>query len=376
MNGSFGNSALVDLLRADFAALESGSRVPTIRDIASQHGVSVFAVQRAFEALKEEGLIQSFVGRGSFVTGGDMSNTRIPGISRTASILIVSHSTPSLRGYRVAHALQTELLQAGFRAITVSYSDASELRDLLGDGRYDACVLQPRRSFLAVEVLAMLKSKAKHMIVEGRELERLDVDVFVRNRAKSMALALNCLRELGHWRIGLLTEWPDGAAGYAEIENHFLQNHAALPGAAEALIVRAGADRADSMIASEIGDALRRDLANVPDLPTGFIVSGRFEPAVIREGFRLAGFEIPSTVSVVSLRAESESELEERRFTAVGRTTEHVVQGIVSMINWRLANPGEPPVRLLDNPSLFAGCSTARKSANGESCQAVLDKRK
>ena len=373
MNDISSSSALVDQLRVDFASLEVGSRVPTMRDVASRHAVSVFAVQRAFDVLKEEGLIQSFVGRGSFVTGGDIAKSRIPGQARTARVLIVNHSTPSLRGYKVAHALQTELLQAGCRAITVSYSDASELRDVLGDGRYDMCVLQPRRSILPIEVLAMLKSKARHMIVEGRELERLDVDVFVRNRAKSMALALNCLRELGHGRIGLLTERLDAAAGYAEIENHFLQNHASLPGNAESLIVRVAADRSDGIQASEIREALQNDLANVSDLPTGFIVSGRFDPASIREGFSLAGFEIPAAVSVVSLRAETESYPSDARFTAVGRTTEHVVQGIVSMINWRLSNPSEPPVQVLDNPSLFSGSSTIRNDAGGEVRNARID---
>ncbi|MDE0209966.1 MAG: substrate-binding domain-containing protein [Boseongicola sp.] len=375
MKDNSSSTTLVDRLRGEFATLEAGSRVPTMRDVASRHHVSVFMVQRAFDVLKEEGLIQSFVGRGSFVTGGDIARSSIHGRARAARILIVSHSTPSLRGYKVAHSLQTELLQAGCRAITVSYSDAIELGDVLGDGRYDVCVLQPRRSILPVEVVAMLKSKARHMIVEGRELERLDVDVFVRNRAKSMALALNSLRELGHARIGLLTERLDAAAGYAAIENHFLQNHASLPGDAESLIVRASADQEGRLLASEIRDALQTDLANVSELPTGFIVSGRFEPASIKEGFRSAGFEIPADVSVVSLRVDTESYPEDARFTAVGRTTEHVVRGLVSMINWRLSNPNEPPVQVLDNPSLVAGCSAVRNDGTGGTRRAEGDAR-
>ena len=375
MNEISSSSTLLDQLRVEFAMLDSGSRVPTMRDIASRRAVSVFAVQRAFEVLKEEGMIQSFVGRGSFVTGGNISRSRIPGQARMARVLIVSHSTPSMRGYKVAHSLQTQLLKAGCRAISVSYGDASELRDVLGEGRYDVCVLQPRRSVLPVEVLAMLKAKARHMIVEGRELERLDVDVFVRNRAKSMALAMNCLRELGHSKIGLLTERLDAAAGYAEIENHFVQNHASLPGNNEALIVRVAADREDGTHVAEIRDALQKDLANVSDLPTGFIVSGRFEPVAIREGFQAAGFEVPANVSVVSLRAETDSLQPDARFTSVGRTTDHVVQGIVSMINWRLSNPNEPPVQVLDNPSLFAGSSTVHNDENVLTRKAMADAR-
>ena len=102
-------------------------------------------------------------------------------------------------------------------------------------------------------------------------------------------------------------------------------------------------------------------------------MSGRFEPASIKEGFRSAGFEIPSSVSVVSLRVDTESFPADARFTAVGRTTEHVVQGLVSMINWRLSNPNEPPVQVLDNPSLFAGFSTVRIKGDGGIRRAVSD---
>ena len=62
MKDNSSSTTLVDRLRGEFATLEAGSRVPTMRDVANRHHVSVFMVQRAFDVLKEEGLIQSFVG--------------------------------------------------------------------------------------------------------------------------------------------------------------------------------------------------------------------------------------------------------------------------------------------------------------------------
>ena len=77
----------------------------------------------------------------------------------------------------------------------------------------------------------------------------------------------------------------------------------------------------------------------------------------------------------MSLRVDTESYPEDARFTAVGRTTEHVVRGLVSMINWRLSNPNEPPVQVLDNPSLVAGCSAVRNDGTGGTRRAEGDAR-
>lgn len=52
------------ILRGDLAA---GSELPSIRALASEQKVSVMTVQRAYEALERDGLIQAFLGRGSFV---------------------------------------------------------------------------------------------------------------------------------------------------------------------------------------------------------------------------------------------------------------------------------------------------------------------
>lgn len=47
--------------------LEAGAELPSIRSLASEQKVSVVTVQRAYEALEREGLIQARRGRGFFV---------------------------------------------------------------------------------------------------------------------------------------------------------------------------------------------------------------------------------------------------------------------------------------------------------------------
>lgn len=347
------NGQLLVALREEFKTLPAGARVPTIREVAGRYGTSQFAAQRAFETLKEEGLIQSFVGRGSFVTGVDQAGHSVA----DARILVVSHVTPSRRGANITRDLHSALVEEGHKIIQVTYGDVGDLRDLLGRGGFDICVLQPRRSILPVEALALLKSKARHMIVEGRQLELMDVDVFARNRAKSIAIALRHLSELGHTHVGLLTERLDLAAGYGEIENLFIQMSVIPPDTQHGPIIQVDelerAANGAHTIEAALQDALQADIR----MPTAFIVSGRFLADEISEGFTRAGFNIPRDVSIVHLRA-SETEAEADFLTTVGRSAAHVSTGLVELINWRLANPTEPAGLVLDDPTLRIGRST------------------
>ena len=45
-----------------------GSRIPTLRDLASQYRTSIFTIQTAMDALAKAGMIESRRGRGTFVT--------------------------------------------------------------------------------------------------------------------------------------------------------------------------------------------------------------------------------------------------------------------------------------------------------------------
>lgn len=60
---------LADLIRAEIQSGKylPGSKLPTYRDLADEHGVAPMTVQSAFRVLKDEGLINSQQGRGSFV---------------------------------------------------------------------------------------------------------------------------------------------------------------------------------------------------------------------------------------------------------------------------------------------------------------------
>ena len=51
--------------------LAAGAKLPSIRALASDLGVSVITTKRAYEILEQEKLIESYTGRGSFVSAQD-----------------------------------------------------------------------------------------------------------------------------------------------------------------------------------------------------------------------------------------------------------------------------------------------------------------
>lgn len=51
--------------------LHEGDALPSMRSLAQDLRISVITTKRAYEILESEGLIQSFTGRGSFVSAAD-----------------------------------------------------------------------------------------------------------------------------------------------------------------------------------------------------------------------------------------------------------------------------------------------------------------
>jgi GntR family transcriptional regulator len=56
--------------------LVSGTPLPSIRLLAKELQISVITTKRAYEELEREGLINSIVGKGSFVSGADQEFIR------------------------------------------------------------------------------------------------------------------------------------------------------------------------------------------------------------------------------------------------------------------------------------------------------------
>jgi DNA-binding GntR family transcriptional regulator len=62
---------LADRLRADIDAgrLQTGQQLPSIRELAEQHGVATGTVSGALQILRDDGLVSTIDKKGTYVTG-------------------------------------------------------------------------------------------------------------------------------------------------------------------------------------------------------------------------------------------------------------------------------------------------------------------
>lgn len=347
--------SIVATLRDEITAQRYDSRLPTVRELMRRFGATQFAVQSAVEALKREGIVETQVGRGTFVAG-KANDARSLGV-KNARILLLIHAMSSGRGDEVVSAVYDDLSGRGASAVSISYNDSSSVEALLGQNGFDLCVLQPRRSIISSRFMASVKQCARHVIVEGRNLERMDVDLVLRDRLASVSLAVDHLRDLGHTRIGLISERSPGAAGYDEIERIFQMYSAAWRARTAPIIAvdRRDDDPSDAAIVDKLKAA-----QTSPDAPTAYVVSGRFSGRKLKDSFNRLRMSVPDDVSIVRLRAIDDANGDSGFFTSVARKPRHIAKAIRELIEWRLQHPDAPSVARLDHPRLSVRRSTAK----------------
>jgi DNA-binding transcriptional regulator YhcF (GntR family) len=70
-SGEYPYMQLAAILREQITSGQIRDRVPSLTHLAEEHGVALNTVQRAFRVLKDEGLIYTRPGRGTFVRRED-----------------------------------------------------------------------------------------------------------------------------------------------------------------------------------------------------------------------------------------------------------------------------------------------------------------
>jgi GntR family transcriptional regulator, transcriptional repressor for pyruvate dehydrogenase complex len=161
-------------------ALKPGDQIPAERDLAERFGVSRTAVREAIKSLTEKGLIEVFVGRGTFVT--NLSPDRIV---ESISLLLRNepHNIESLQeardllevpAARLAAARRTDAHLARLRAIASELEEEHSISPRLVDGDTEFHIEVARAT--GNPVLALL-SQTIVALLRTERLYRQDFDV-------------------------------------------------------------------------------------------------------------------------------------------------------------------------------------------------------
>jgi len=346
---------VVERLRALAAGSAPGARYPTVRQLMAELGVSQHLIQGAMDALRQEGIISSHVGRGTFVSGGPVV------APQARSVLTLLYQHPYQRGDVIARIIHQRLSIDGHESLMLTYSNAAHVMEILKSGaRYDAAIVQPRSSVVSVSLLALLKQRAEHVLIEGLAFEHLDVDAVSNDPAKTVELITDHLFARGHRRIAWITE---ASSNYFFLRTaSFFRASCRGAGLSE--------EECPVIVAETDPDKLGlRDLAGVVGqlkgkgkrLPfTALVVASFVDGRTIVDALKSCGLSTPDDVAVVRLGTPDLDSDHVSLITTAGRPSTRAAETVLKRLHWRWASSTAPFQTYYDSPELNVMASSAK----------------
>ena len=195
------------------ATARVGDRLRTIRELMRRFGLSQMSVQRVFQEMKDRGVVDSQVGRGTFFRSQgsntdqphETGDSAVPEDSRQTaqrSVLLLRRSISIARGRVLVERLHERLGANGHSVLEVSYSDPAHAHAVLnGLPRFDACVIQSTYRSIPIDVLAAIREKTDVFAVDGTALVGADVEAVGTEWGEPLAEAVRKLLKRGHKKL-------------------------------------------------------------------------------------------------------------------------------------------------------------------------------
>lgn len=371
-------SSNLDLFLDELASrAQPGDRVPTIRDLMRRFAVSQGNVERAFLRLKERGLIESRVGRGTHFVGAARgaleapdraelpAARRKPAGDSCRSVLLLRRSISVARGRMLAEGLHRRLVDAGHRVLELTYTDSDHAMSVLhGLPRFDACVVQSTYRTLPIGLLAALKARCEVVAVDGAALMGADVESVGTEWGEPLAEAVQLLLRHGHRRLA-----------FAGTSQPFLATQMAWR-RLEGLVLLHPEVHWQRIAVPQLPDqdyaqAVVGQLAGLLDgegrLPvTGLVVWGVEDGADFRRRLQAIGVQLPDQLSVVLLGRTDLVNEHADFFDIVGTRVSDQVEALYAALLRRWSDPAAPyGVQLTPVTSLEGRSVTGPRAAAG-----------
>ena len=125
MLGENKGSELFRLLRTRIGSMPDGAEFPSVRRLMEEYKVSQATVTAGVRKLRELGLIESFVGRGTFV--------RHPEAGNPPKVLLLANEWPSRSIAEMIELLRRETLDRGLRFELYRFNFKEDICSKLND---------------------------------------------------------------------------------------------------------------------------------------------------------------------------------------------------------------------------------------------------
>lgn len=327
---------LANSLRQRLVGMSPGDRLPTVRELMASFEVSQFTVQRALGQLREAGLIDSQVGRGTFVAGKKTPD------ARARTVLVLSYEKRSDRADELTRLMHRVFLERGWRSVVLAYADFDQAAEIVdGLPRFDACVVQPRGTTVPLSLLAKLKARGQMVVIEGFGVSGIDVETVAIDWLEGISVALRHLHELGHRRIGFVAQSVSLRAFKSTVaEFRRLHSWAGLPTDVDP-VVPLPSDSEDLAFGTLERYLIERGSGR--EGFTAYIVYPRaFHGDRLLRSFTQAGLRVPEDVSLLALGYSDLAHEHVGLIDMVGQPATGVVETIIAAIEARWQDPAAP----------------------------------
>jgi DNA-binding LacI/PurR family transcriptional regulator len=341
-----------EAIRAEIELKRPGERLLPIRTLAKRLGVSPGTVHKTVKDLTAEGVLETHVGRGTFVV-------LPPGTQGVRRVTILRDDQPSAHEEMILRALQTagsarklHTLAMGFSAI----DHAIDLVSALTPG--DAFVVRSFAGPFPVKLLERLRSLSRAVVVADSRVSGIDVDVVSTDFHQLIPTALQHLAGLGHRDLLLVAaQNRESCRGWADDFLRQLAWHG-LPGGAERVLCANA--RADDTAASQTAAVLSERLTD-GTLPSFTAIITPSCPAAqgVLDACARHRLDVPGDVSVVAIDLPDLDARYTERLTMVGRTARQIAETIYDTIARRWEHPDAPYAVRREPPELVVRSSTA-----------------
>ncbi|MEA3535860.1 GntR family transcriptional regulator [Rhizobium sp. CC-YZS058] len=336
---------LQDYLKSLAETAQPGDRLPTVRGLMRDFKISQPGVQRALQALKEEGLVDAQVGRGTFFVGSG-ANSSAAGArilpQKGRSVILLRRPSATQRARFVMDRLQAMVADGGDITLEVAYSNADHARRVLQSlPRFDACVIQNSFEQMPVEMLAALRRKSDNVIVDGAWLVGTDVDAVGFEWGRPVERAVRLLLRGGHQHIHYITTANSFLANELGLHRYRQIQEEASP----ATLLHEP-DLLPSLPSREFELAVLERLAAISREPggkqRGALVWGIESGQRLRAGLHARGIRVPEDISIVLLgRSDVEAE-REGFFHLIGYSAQEQAEALYARLKSRWRDPQAP----------------------------------
>lgn len=293
-----------------------GGRLPPERELELEFGCSRLTVARALMPLVQDGLLQRFRGRGTFVVDREGQGKarhattmgrgeRLPDRGNVVKYVSPAHRDGTSRSRdEVLAGLHTVLDEAGYHVSVDFYDDLEQYIKCLAkasDLQIAGLVVWPALGEGIIEAMTALMRQGVPLVLADNYLRELECDHAVSDNVEGAAAMVRHLAELGHRRICYLT-MPTNPTSLVDRLSGFLRGMVehGLPVDSSSVVrlsVQVGAPdlRLQPTDLTQQIDAL---LA-LPDPPTALFASHDILAMSAMAHLQLRGVSVPKQMTVV-----------------------------------------------------------------------------